>query len=344
VTPYDGANVLLVESDLVHVVRQRGYIAKEDEKAWLNQRIPVAKLAVLQQLMDIGKPMAIANTNTSAMWIGFPDLDWVNSNVIAPIQSNHEILGFLSLDSATPGFFTQAHADQLQTFADQAAIAIQNARLLDRAKRAAVLGERNRIANELHDTISQTLWSMSLITERLPVIWEIDQVTARGSLATLHQLSQNALEEMRSLLLELHPLSLTNAKLGDLITQVSNIMTSRTGIAIQVQIIAQVVVPPAVHFTIYRVVQEALNNVALHALANHVDVTLNSTAQQLELTIQDNGRGFDPNHTSLGRLGLIIMKERVDNIGGVMEIISHEGQGTLIKVVWVVAADEGQSS
>jgi NarL family two-component system sensor histidine kinase LiaS len=185
---------------------------------------------------------------------------------------------------------------------------------------------------------------MSLITERLPVIWEIDQVTARGSLATLHQLSQNALEEMRSLLLELHPLSLTNAKLGDLITQVSNIMTSRTGIAIQVQIIAQVVVPPAVHFTIYRVVQEALNNVALHALANHVDVTLNSTAQQLELTIQDNGRGFDPNHTSLGRLGLIIMKERVDNIGGVMEIISHEGQGTLIKVVWVVAADEGQSS
>ncbi|MEP6985366.1 MAG: GAF domain-containing protein, partial [Chloroflexota bacterium] len=217
VTPYDGANVLLLESDLVHVVRQRGYVEKSHEKEWLKQRIPIRKLATLQQLIDIGKPMAIADTTTSPLWIGFPDLDWVNSNVIAPIRSNGKILGFLSLDSATPGYFTQAHAERLQTFADQAAIAIQNARLLDRAKRAAVMAERNRLANELHDTISQTLWSVSLITERLPAIWEIDHDEGRRSLITLHELAQNALAEMRSLLLELHPSSLTEAKLGDLI-------------------------------------------------------------------------------------------------------------------------------
>ena len=135
ITPYDGANVLLVESDLVRVARLKGYAQKGLEKDWANQRVPTSKLAALQQLIDLGKPQVIEDTTTSPMWIGFPDLDWVSSNVIAPIRSNGKILGFLSLDSATPGHFTQANADRLQTFADQAAIAIQNARLLDRAKR-----------------------------------------------------------------------------------------------------------------------------------------------------------------------------------------------------------------
>ncbi|MBZ0283832.1 MAG: GAF domain-containing protein [Anaerolineae bacterium] len=335
VTPYDGANVLFVESDLVRVVRQRGYREKGMGKDWLNQRIPITKLAVLQQLIDIGKPVAISDTTTSPMWIGFPDLDWVNSNVIAPIRSNGKVLGFLSLDSATPGYFTQIHAERLQTFADQAAIAIQNARLLERAKRAAVLAERNRLANELHDTISQTLWSVSLITERLPAIWEINQEEGRRGLITLHQLAQNALAEMRALLLELHPSVLTEEKLGDLIQQAAKIISNRTGLKITVQIENQDPVPSEVHFALYRVVQEALNNVVMHALAKQVEVYLNSDAGRLELTIRDNGLGFDPADTGSGHLGLRIMKDRVENIGGTIETISRKGEGTQIKVVWI---------
>lgn len=339
VTPYDGANILFVESDLVRVARQRGYHEKGMEKDWLNQRIPIAKLAVLQQLIDIGKPVAISNTTTSPMWIGFPNLDWVNSNVIAPIRSNGKVLGFLSLDSATPGYFTQIHAERLQTFADQAAIAIQNARLLERAKRAAVMAERNRLASELHDTISQTLWSVSLITERLPAIWEIDQEEGRRSLITLHQLAQNALAEMRSLLLELHPSVLTEEKLGNLIHQAAKIISNRTGLNIAVQIENQDPVPSEVHFALYRVVQEALNNIVLHASAKQVEVYLNSHSGRLDLTIRDNGLGFEPVDTSSGHLGLKIMKDRVQNIGGTIEIISHKGEGTLIKVMWIAPAD-----
>ncbi|MBK8020042.1 MAG: GAF domain-containing protein [Chloroflexi bacterium] len=342
VAPYDGANILFVESDLVRVVRQRGYIEKGMEKDALNQPIPLMRLAALQQLIQIGKPLAIADTTTSPMWIGFPGLDWVNSNVIAPIRSNSKVLGFLSLDSATPGFFTQAHAERLQTFADQAAIAIQSARLLDRAKRAAVLAERNRLANELHDTISQTLWSVSLITERLPVIWEIDMDEGRRSLMTLHQLAQSALADMRSLLLELRPSALSDEKLGDLIRQTAGIITNRTGLNISVQIAEQEPVPPDVHFALYRVVQEALNNIVFHASASRVEVYFSSHSGRVELTVHDNGLGFDPTDIEPGHLGLSIMYDRVQNIGGTIETISRKGEGTLIKVVWTDPADENR--
>ncbi|MBZ0296538.1 MAG: GAF domain-containing sensor histidine kinase, partial [Anaerolineae bacterium] len=339
VTPYDGANVLLVEADVVHVVRQRGYIGKGLEKEWLDQRIPITKLAILQQLIDIGKPLAIADTTTSPMWIGLPGLDWVSSNVIAPIRSNGKFLGFLSLDSATPGYFTQAHAERLQSFADQAAIAIQNARLLDRAKRAAVMTERNRLANELHDTISQTLWSISLITERLPAIWETDKEAGQQSLTTLHQLAQNALAEMRSLLLELHPSSLTDTELGDLIHQVADIIANRTGLHISVRVEKQDPIPRDVHFALYRVVQEALNNVALHASASHVEIYFTSHGGQIDLTIQDDGLGFDPADIDAGHLGLSIMSDRIKNIGGTLEITSQKGKGTFIKIMWAAPTD-----
>jgi signal transduction histidine kinase len=340
VTPYDGANVLFVESDLVHVVRQRGYSEKGQEQEWLNQRIPLTKLAVLQQLIDLGKPLAIPSTSNSPMWIGFPGVDWVQSNVIAPIRSNGKILGFLSLDSATPGHFTQIHAERLQSFADQAAIAIQNARLLDRAKRAAVLAERNRLANELHDTISQTLWSVILITERLPAIWEINQEEGRVGLHTVHELAQHALEEMRALLLELRPSSLSDKKLGDLIRQVAGIVANRTGLKVMVLVKEQEIVPPQVHFVFYRVVQEALNNIVKHALARHIEISFNSSAGQVDLTIQDDGLGYDPEKIGTGHLGLSIMKDRIENIGGTIETITSEGHGTLIKIRWTDLENE----
>jgi signal transduction histidine kinase len=339
VTPYDGANVLFVESDLVRVVRQRGYTEKGQEKELLNQRIPVTKLVALQQLIEIGKPLAIPDTTTSPMWIGLPGLDWVNSNVIAPIRANGTILGFLSLDSATPGYFTQAHAERLQSFADQAAIAIQNARLLDRAKQAAITAERNRVANELHDTISQTLWSMSLITERLPALWEIDKQKGQASLAIVHQLARNALEEMRALLLELRPSALTDDKLGNLIRHVAGVIANRAGLTVSARIEKQDPVPPDVHFVLYRVVQEALNNTARHASASHIEIYYNSHADQVDLTIQDDGLGFDPAEVGPDHLGLSIMKDRVQSIGGTLEIISHKGEGTLIKIRWSAPTD-----
>ncbi len=340
VTPYDGANVLFIESDLVHVVRQRGYHEKGVEEDWLKQPIPLARLAALQRMMDMGTPLATPNTINSSIGFSFPGSNWINSNVIAPIRLKDKTLGFLSLDSATPGFFTQNHAEQLQVFADQAAIAIQNARLYDRAKRAAVLEERSRLANELHDTISQTLWSVSLIAERLPVLWEVNRDEGKRSLASLHELAQGALAEMRSLLLELRPSALMDAKLGDLIHQLANIFATRTGLIFSVTLHNQDPLPPHVQVVLYRVVQECINNITRHASASRVEINFNSHAGQVELTIQDNGRGFDPSNIAPGHLGLSIMQDRVQSIGATLETTSAKMEGTLIRVVWTASLEE----
>ncbi len=340
VTPYDGANVLFIESDLVHVVRQRGYHEEGVEDDWLKQPIPLARLAALQHMMDMGQPLATPNTSNSSIGFSFPGSNWINSNVIAPIRLKDKTLGFLSLDSATPGFFTQNHAEQLQVFADQAAIAIQNARLYDRAKRAAVLEERSRLANELHDTISQTLWSVSLIAERLPVLWEVNREEGKRSLASLHDLAQGALAEMRSLLLELRPSVLMDAKLGDLIHQLANIFATRTGLIFSVTLHNQDPLPPHVQVVLYRVVQECINNVTRHASASRVEINFNSHAGQVELTIQDNGRGFDPTNIAPGHLGLSIMQDRIQSIGAILETTSAKMEGTLIRVVWTASLEE----
>lgn len=339
VTPYDGANILFVESDLVHIIRQRGYIEKGLEEDWLKQPIPISHLAALQQMMHMGKPLATPHTETSATWFGFPDAGWINSNIIVPIRLKDKTLGFLSLDSATPGFFTQAHAEQLQVFADQAAIAIQNARLYDRAKQAAVLEERSRLANELHDTISQTLWSVSLIAERLPMLWEVNREEGKRSLTSLHELAQGALAEMRSLLLELRPSALLGANLGVLIRQFADIVATRTGLIFSLTLQSQAPLPPHVQVVLYRVMQESLNNITRHASATHVEIIFNSEAEHVEMTICDNGRGFDPASVTPGHLGLSIMRDRLVAIGATLETISGQQGGTVIKVVWIPSAN-----
>jgi signal transduction histidine kinase len=180
---------------------------------------------------------------------------------------------------------------------------------------------------------------MSLITERLPAIWGIDREEGERNLNILHQLVQNALVEMRSLLLELHPASLTSARLGDLIRQTAEIISNRTGLAIFVEIGEQEPVPQDVHFAVYRVVQEALNNVVRHASASHVDVFFSSHLGRISLSIQDNGSGFDQAKVGPDRLGISIMNDRVQDIGGTLEIESGNGLGTLVKLTWKTPAD-----
>lgn len=145
---------------------------------------------------------------------------------------------------------------------------------------------------------------------------------------------------MRSLLLELRPSELTDAKLGTLIRQLTAVIANHTGLSFSVTVEAQDPLPPDVQVILYRVIQEALNNTVIQASATQVTIYFTSRSGHVELTIQDNGRGFDPADTALGHLGLSIMNDRIQSIGGAIEILSQKGNGTLIKVSWDAPTDQ----
>jgi signal transduction histidine kinase len=198
----------------------------------------------------------------------------------------------------------------------------------------AVTAERSRLARELHDAVTQTLFSASLIAEVLPRLWARDPERGRQQLEEVRLLTRGALAEMRSLLLELRPEALAQAKMDDLLRQLGRAMTGRTGVPVSVSADVQCPLPAEVQVALYRIAQEALNNAAKHAEASLVEVRFRCEAGQATLTIGDDGRGFDTDDIPPGHLGLDIMRERVSAIGAALEIVSAPDEGTTVMVEW----------
>ncbi len=205
--------------------------------------------------------------------------------------------------------------------------------------------ERTRLARELHDAVTQTLFSASLIAEALPISWEQDPQEGRQLLMDLRQLSRGALAEMRTLLLELRPAVLVDADFNDLLRQLAEAATGREGLPVEVNVDCECELPADVKIAFYRIAQEALNNVIKHARATHVRIHLDCShcagsdgqverTKRVTLTVADDGRGFDLNSIPPDRLGLGIMRERGDSIGARFVIDSQPQEGTQVKVIW----------
>jgi PAS domain S-box-containing protein len=205
-------------------------------------------------------------------------------------------------------------------------------------KEKTAMEERNRLARDLHDAVSQTLFSTSLIAEVLPRLWERNQDEGKRRLEEIRQLTRGALAEMRTLLLELRPVALKDAELSDLLRQLSESINGRARIPIKVDVQGYYALPPDTKTGLYRIAQEALNNIAKHSEATQATVTLNYQPQQVNLTISDNGKGFDMKDVRAQSLGLGIMKERAREINAQLSVASQVGQGTRIIVSWPITS------
>ena len=201
-------------------------------------------------------------------------------------------------------------------------------------KEKTAVEERNRLARDLHDAVSQTLFSTTLIAEVLPRLWERNQDEGRKRLDEIRQLTRGALAEMRTLLLELRPTALTDAELGDLLNQLSDSINGRARIPVKVDIKGHQALPPDVKIGLYRIAQEALNNVAKHSGASQASVLLDYLPEGVNLTITDDGKGFDMQNIQAQNLGVGIMKERAREINARLSINSQVGHGTRILVGW----------
>jgi signal transduction histidine kinase len=253
-----------------------------------------------------------------------------------PLHLGNEVYGGLLMFYNQIRNFSDEDLELGFTFADQAALAIANDRLREQAKQTAVAMERSRLARELHDAVTQTIFSASLIAETVPPVWETDQEEGRKLLQELRQLTRGALAEMRTLLLELRPAALEESRLPDLLKQLSEAVTGRTGVPVRTQVKETCEIPVNVKVALYRIAQESLNNVMKHARASNVEVSLSgcSHGNGVLLSVEDDGRGFDLSGVPADRLGLKIIRERAQAIGASLSIETQPGQGTQVSVEW----------
>ncbi len=206
--------------------------------------------------------------------------------------------------------------------------------LAAKAAEEAITAERTRLARDLHDAVTQTLFSASLIAEVLPEMWNTDEVEARKSTDELRQLTRGALAEMRTLLLELRPSSLTEARFPGLIKQLTEAVIGRARLPIHLEISGEYEMPPEIKIAYYRIAQESLNNIVKYARATQVEIRLNMECCDVHMEIKDNGIGFDTTSLKPTSLGMRIMRERADAIHASLNITSHPGRGTTVILDW----------
>ena len=269
-------------------------------------------------------------------------LEGVQAWMWVPLAVKDRVIGGVGIAHAKRDYFTAHHADLALTVANQAAITLVNAELYERAQTLAALHERQRLAQNLHDAVNQSLFSVGLIAEVLPRLWERDPEEGRRSLEDLRRLTRGALAEMRALLAELRPSILTDTDLGDLLHQLGSAFTGRTNIPVAITVTGQGSLPEEVQVAFYRVCQEGLSNIAKHTEAGRVAIHLLYDPGAVELCLGDDGCGFDPANVSPGRSGLSMMRERAQAVGASLSIVSQPGQGSEITICWT--RDRGQEA
>lgn len=262
-------------------------------------------------------------------------LEGVQAWMWVPLAVKGRVIGAIGVAHTERNYFTTHHADLALTVANQAAIAMVNAELYEHAQALAALQERQRLARNLHDAVNQSLFSAGLIAEVLPRLWERDPDEGRRSLEDLRRLTRGAQADMRLLLAELRPSTLTDAELGDLLHMLGNALAGRTNIPVSVTIAGEGKFPAEVQVALYRLCQEGLNNIAKHAGASRVDIQLQYETGAVNLCIRDDGRGFDPEQAHPGHYGLSMMRERATAVGATLSITSQPGHGTELVIRWV---------
>ena len=267
------------------------------------------------------------------------ELEW-QAAVHVPLSWGEQVIGVLGV-FLPPGVSgpTEAELAFYAALADQAAVAVLNERLLAETGRASALQERARLARELHDSVSQALFSMTLHARTAQLAMEKQSLPGDGPLgravAQLRELSQGALAEMRALIFELRPDALADEGLTAAVAKQAAALGARTGLPVEVEApAAPLQLTPQVEEHLYRLVLEALNNTIRHAQATRARVDIRADHERLTVAVSDDGVGFDPASAHPGHLGLTTMRDRARAIGARLTVESTgDGGGTTITVL-----------
>lgn len=258
----------------------------------------------------------------------------IHTAVAIPLKLDEQLLGCLSLSFQYPRQLAPQEREVLITIAHLCAQALERARLYQQTREIAAVEERQRLARELHDAVSQTLFSATIMAESLPKIWRTKPDRAILLLEDTVKFIRAAMAEMRTLLLELRPERIVSTPLNELIEQLVTAFQGRKSAVVEYSVEGEELrLEPDVHVAIYRIAQESFNNITKHSDASKVTVLLNHQAAGLSLTISDNGQGFDLSGITSG-FGLTSIQERAERIGAVLKVNTVPGQGVQIYLQW----------
>lgn len=278
-----------------------------------------------------GDAYAIAHRRHLARSLG-ANADASLSALFVPLLIGDRMVGILSLHSAMRNYYTQRHAAIAGAFASYAAVAIENAQLHEAAVRNAALAERSRLARELHDSVSQALYSIVLGARTAIEYTHRDPSKVIDPLNYVLHLAEGALDEMRALIFELRPESLAQEGLLVAMRKQATALVARHRIELTADLGTS---EPALTIdqkeTLYRVALEAIQNALKHAQATRLSLRLQQCSDEVCIEVGDNGRGFDSNATYEGHYGLQNMRERMGRAGGTLDVTSQAGAGTTIR-------------
>jgi signal transduction histidine kinase len=250
---------------------------------------------------------------------------------IVPIRDPVRMLGTFGISFVEGHEFSESELRLYQALADRAAVAIKNAELFQRAEQVASLEERQRLARELHDSVSQALYGIALGARTARLRIDEDPATAAEPIDYVTSLAEAGLAEMRALIFELRPESLEVEGLVAAIEKQVASISARYRLDIHMELGEEPACSLDLKEALYRITQEALHNIVKHAQATRAQVRLTSDDSEISLSVADDGRGFDATKTYPGHVGLRSMPERTERLGGTFELESTIGQGTCIR-------------
>jgi signal transduction histidine kinase len=313
--------------NLVQAMRPAESAAKQNHSVSIHShRSMVARAAQIRQGIIVND---ITNTPDYSLT---PILPEARSEMAVPMVVADRLIGVLDIQSAEVNRFAEDDIRVMSTLADLIAVAVENARLYEQAQEIAAFEERNRLARELHDSVSQALYGIALGTRTARILLDRDPTRLAEPLEYVMSLAQAGLTEMRALIFELRPESLENEGLVAALTKQAASVQARHGVAVTTDLGTEPPFSLDVKEALYRIAREALHNIVKHANANHVTLSMVRDAANIHLEICDDGKGFDPSGDFPGHLGLQSMRERVERLGGHLDIISAPGEGTRITV------------
>jgi signal transduction histidine kinase len=288
---------------------------------------------ILADAHDPNDPRATAFRNFVLEQTGTSLSPHVVTFMCVPIRAHNKSVGIIALHHDRPNAYSTAHAELAYAIAQQAGLAIENTRLHTQSVQAAAAAERSRLARDLHDSVSQAIFGISLGAKSMERLAVDDPSRVLEPLPYVINLANAALTEMRALIFELRPESLEQEGLLSALQKQSAAMSARHNLRVVEQFTAR---EPAISLNIkealYRIAMESMHNIVKYARAQTVTLSLHEDSDSVRLEVRDDGIGFEPDQVPAGHFGLKSMRERVAELNGRIDIESSSGGGTRIAV------------